>query len=92
MSVSDIFEYINDKLLIEHYDYLTDLTEVFFKVFDFKVKYKNEIFIVESLYTKYLELINDFRNKEEYFYINMCSESDSYDEEFFDSISNLLVR
>lgn len=93
LSVLDIFEYIfNDKkLLMEYHTYLSDLTEVFFKVFDFKAQYKNEIYNIESLKNNYMGLLNNFRSKEEYFYLHICSESESYDEEFLDKISNLLV-
>lgn len=94
LSLLNMFEYIlDDKFLLKNnMDFLVNLIEVYFDLFEFKLEYKNNICNDSYLKCQYENLINNFRNLEEFFYVNIYSESESYNEEFLDKMSNILVR
>ena len=94
LDLTSIVKYLIDynHLSKEDIIFLIKISNTFQKFFDLKIKYQQNVYDNKKAYGRYMLLINNFRNLEQYFYINIYSHSKNYDEEFLDQISNLLSQ
>ncbi len=94
LSMRHMFEYIiNDKnLFLNYWDFIVDISSLFFKNFDFKLQIKDDSSFDEKYNKEYKEFSKEFFKKEKFFYTKIYKCSNFYDNDILGDISNLLVR